>query len=217
MTRSDSTRRRFLQLTGSAAIASLAGCSGVMGGENSESESTETTTNETTTSTEPELTPKDHKSIHIHGFLTFSINGQRRDYDQTRYYEKKTGNKHFHFHERSDKDTLWHVHSKNLSLQYALNSLPDININGKPTVTINGTTYDASDSETSIEVTVGNEVVDPKTYILKERDHVEVLIDTPPENVPTSNGSSNNTSSNGTSTQSGNTVENGTNTTSSGF
>ena len=206
------TRRRFLAVGGAAALFGLAGCTGdakdgqgtgttsdetsTTGAETS-ANTTNATTAERTVESEPtgttdatgtetateSLTPHDTGSVHHHGFLTFEVNGERVDYDETRFFEKNTGNPNFHFHETKN-DNLTHVHAKDLTVHYALNSLPGITVGKRSSVKLAGRTYTTADADTTMSITVNNELVDPRTYVLGEHDHIEVLIETSAEKAP---------------------------------
>lgn len=217
------TRRRYLKLAGTAAAVGLAGCtsssddsdtptdepagndslddsSGLTGTENS---SQDPSNPENGTTAEGEVTPHDQGSVHMHGFLTFHVNGESVDYDASRFYESVTGNKNFHFHDYTDNEKVTHVHAKGVTVHYALNSLPGITIGDPSQIKINGTTYDTSDAETSVEVTVSNEQVDMKKYVLKERDHIEVLITTSGSSGSGTNGTQSNGTDGGDTSTSG--------------
>ena len=198
------TRRRFLAAGGAAALFGLAGCTGdAQDSEDAEttadgtSTANATTTAERTVEGEPtqtmdatetgteteSLTPHDTGSVHYHGFLTFEVNGEGVDYDETRFYQKNTGNPNFHFHETKN-DKLTHVHAKDLTVHYALNSLPGITVGNQSSVEIADRTYTTADADTTMSITVNNTPVDPRTYVLGEHDHIEVLIETSAEKAP---------------------------------
>lgn len=193
------SRRQFLLASSSAAVVTLAGCS-ALGGQNDET-TTSTTTNEesttptttpdeetttTTTSTEETSTsstdesmtsPGDQSGEHWHGTLIFEVDGERVNFEQSKYEEL---DETFHF--ASDGDRYkWHNEQETVTLQYALNTLPDIEYRHEGQthiITFRGTTYRSSDSGTSITTMRGETSIDPWAYTLRDGDEITVRINT---------------------------------------
>jgi hypothetical protein len=198
------SRRQFLLATTSGAIATLAGCS-ALGSQNDdtttptttdEETTTPTTTDEgatattssseTTTSTTEESTasPGDQSGEHWHGTLFFEVNDERVNFEQSKYEEL---DEKFHF--ASDGDRYkWHNELETVTLQYALNTLPDIEYRHEGQshiITFRDTTYRSSDSDTSITTIRGETNIDPWTYTLRDGDVITVRINT---DTTTTNG-----------------------------
>lgn len=119
-------------------------------------------------------TPGEYISIeepHAHGEMTFSVDGEEVDFSRDRY---QTNADHFHF--EGGHGETWHAHSWSVTLEWALSSLDGIHVEND-TVTYNGTTYDASEDGTSIDITVNDESVQPDQYFLTDGDSIEVVIE----------------------------------------
>lgn len=127
-------------------------------------------------------TPTAVNSQHLHGPIDVTIDGQQLDFSRPRF-QRPQEYPAFHF-EGGDGST-WHGHAEGITLQYAMATL-GINVTDS-TVTYDGTTYRGSDPDTSIEVTVDGEAVDPATYTLSgpgdvanaaEGDHIRIVVRT---------------------------------------
>jgi hypothetical protein len=109
---------------------------------------------------------------HPHGRLNMTVDGEPVDFTQEKYV---LSNEQFHFH-GDENATRWHGHSLNLTASYAVSTFPGMNMTSD-SLTYNGTTYRANDPETSFNVTVNGESVDPSTYVLKDGDDIQVTVD----------------------------------------
>lgn len=116
-------------------------------------------------------TPHDQGSVHIHGSMAVTIDGNQIDFSRDKY---QLQDRSFHF-ERGNGER-WHVHAKGVTLQYAMETL-GINVTNN-TVTYDGTTYRESDPGTTITITANGESVSPRTYVLKEGDNIRILVNT---------------------------------------
>lgn len=131
-----------------------------------------------------------HGSTHEHGTLSLEIDGEPIDFSQPEYVEQDG---HFHFHGYGEEDIgdgsyLWHTHSHGVTIEYALETLDiDIADDGSG-LTVGGETYDATEPDTEISVTVDGTPVDPGEYELSgvsvddaadgHGDDVEIVVDT---------------------------------------
>jgi len=104
--------------------------------------------------------PYDYGSVHEHGTLNVTIDGQTVDFSDSQY---QLQNKYFHFEEGNGR--VWHTHAKGVTLKYAMDTL-DIGVTNS-SVTFDGTTYTESDPNTSVTVTVNGESVTPSEYVLE--------------------------------------------------
>lgn len=109
---------------------------------------------------------------HIHGPMTFEVDGEEVDFSEDKY---QSGHKHFHF--EGGHDNPWHAHSYSITLEWAMNSLDGIEVS-ENSVTYDGTTYDGSDSDTTVTIEVNGESVDPSEYFLKDGDQVNIVVET---------------------------------------
>lgn len=110
-------------------------------------------------------------SVHDHGPIEVTIDGQTLDFSQPQYQYENTQNPHFHF-EGGDGDQ-WHVHSQGVTLAYAMQTLGiEVTTN---TVTFDGTTYDDSVDGERVVVEVNGESVTPGDYILQDEDTVRIV------------------------------------------
>ena len=87
--------------------------------------------------------------VHEHGELYVTIDGESVDFDQAQYHEPDR----FHFH-RSDGVT-WHMHPDRLTFEAAMADL-GISVTDS-SVTIEGTLYDDSAENTSVDLTINGE------------------------------------------------------------
>ncbi|UPV76846.1 hypothetical protein M0R89_20475 (plasmid) [Halorussus limi] len=108
---------------------------------------------------------------HIHGPMTFVVDGEKVDFSAERF---QSGHRHFHF--EGGHANPWHAHSWSVTLQYGLNTLSGINVTDD-SVTYNGTTYRRGAANTSVSITVNGEAVDPSEYFLKDGDEVRVVVE----------------------------------------
>lgn len=115
----------------------------------------------------------DHDSLHVHGDIDMTIAGDSVDFTRDRY-QNPSHQAYFHF---EGGEAHWHAHSWSVSLAYAMDTLPGINVTAD-SVTYNGTTYHRSDAGTSITITVNGEPVDPSSYILKDGDRINITVTT---------------------------------------
>mgnify|MGYP000436384598 CR=1 FL=1 len=106
-------------------------------------------------------------SIHEHGTFEMVVDGEAVDFNDPQYIENDP---HFHFHggdqvENSDR-YVSHVHANGVTIQYALRTL-GMSVNEAGTeLSYDGTTYDASNEGTTINITVDGDPVDPGDYEL---------------------------------------------------
>lgn len=102
-------------------------------------------------------------SVHEHGTMTVVIDGERIDFSKPRY---QVGNTHVDaFHFENGNGRVWHVHAKNVTLQWALDTL-GIHVT-ENAVRFDGRTYRESDPNTTVTITVNGEPVDPSEYVLQ--------------------------------------------------
>lgn len=113
--------------------------------------------------------PTDLWSVHYHGTIEMQVLGDTVDFSQPEYQLQADA-----FHFENDEGVRWHVHAKDVTLAWALDSL-DIGVT-EDTVTFQGTTYEDSDPAYNVSVTVNGQPVDPETYVLQEGDEVRVIV-----------------------------------------
>jgi hypothetical protein len=127
-------------------------------------------------------TPSGVGTVHEHGTINVTIDGEETDFSQPRY-QKPRDQPAFHF-ERGNGD-IWHKHGRGVTLQFAMASL-GFEVN-ETTVVFDGTAYRDSDPGTSVTVMVNGESVDPAQYVLQgaadasqadEGDHVRIVVET---------------------------------------
>lgn len=112
------------------------------------------------------------EQLHVHGPATFVVNGEEVDFSREKY--QSGHDRHFHF-EGGHADP-WHAHSWSVSLKYAFDTLPGIEI-AEGTVTYNGTTYRESNPGTNVSIRVDGDPVDPSEYLLKDGDDVRIVVE----------------------------------------
>jgi sulfur carrier protein ThiS len=106
-------------------------------------------------------------SIHIHGSMVMTVDGERIDFSKEKY---QVQDRYFHF--EGGNGDRWHVHGKGVTLQYGMQTL-GINVTNN-SVTFNGTTYRDGNPNTSVTVAVNGEPVNPATYVLKDGDSIRI-------------------------------------------
>lgn len=117
-------------------------------------------------------------SAHEHGTIEMVVLGERVDFSQPEY---QTVVDRFHF--EGGNGRIWHVHAEGVTLKWAMDTLPGIEITAD-SVTFQGTTYRDSDPNTEVIVEVNGEPVDPASYELQgtsvgqveNGDHVRIVV-----------------------------------------
>lgn len=117
------------------------------------------------------ITPNDVWSVHYHGTMNVTIDGRTLDFSRDTYQLRTDA-----FHYEQNDGSQWHVHAKNVSLEFALKSL-DVDPTAD-SITFEGTTYRDDDPGTNVSITVNGEPVDPRTYVLQPDDRVTVVVTT---------------------------------------
>lgn len=121
-------------------------------------------------------------TAHEHGTIIVTVDGQTVDFSRDRYQVSQTGNSRFHFEGGS---AVWHKHATGVTLEYAL-GVHGIEVS-EDSVTVDGTTYRASDPGTEVVVEVNGESVDPSEYVVRgassasaaeQGDHIRVVVRT---------------------------------------
>lgn len=108
---------------------------------------------------------------HQHGTIEVRVDGDPLDLTLDKYQHE-----HRHFHLEGGNGDTWHAHTWQATLGWALSTL-DIEVSSD-SVTIDGTTYDASDSNTTVQVTVnGEQLEDPRDYRLKDGDQIAIVVE----------------------------------------
>lgn len=115
------------------------------------------------------VTPTDLWSVHTHGTITVEVLGDTVDFSQSQYQLQADP---FHFENRNGD--RWHVHAKDVTLEYAMSTLGfDVNASA---FTYNGETYRNADPNYEVVVEVNGESVNPATYRLEEGDHIRIVV-----------------------------------------
>jgi len=217
----DLSRRRVLLTGGGLAITALAGCTG---GESNEADETEPMdggdeTDETGDSTanetdgEPETDaaqePYDNGDVHKHGQLYLELDGESIALGTEAENWKQNGaDEHFYFSEGDS--TTWHLRSRGVTLEYALNAIPTLEATAD-SLTYDGTTYEDGD-DASVSFRVNDESVDFEQYALEHGDEIRVTVETGGSGATTDDGSTD-----GGNTSDGNTTDGNESQTDSGF
>jgi hypothetical protein len=115
--------------------------------------------------------PTNLQSVHDHGTMNVTIDGQTLDFSQQQY---QLQDDYFHYEGRSGE--RWHVHGQQVTLEYALSTL-GIHVS-ENSVTFDGTTYDGEVEDTTVTFVVDGESVNPRDYVLQDGDHVSVIVTT---------------------------------------
>jgi hypothetical protein len=120
-------------------------------------------------------------STHEHGTIEMQVLGEEVDFSQDRYQQPREVPR---FHFEAGNGDVWHKHATGVTLQWAMGTLPGIEVTAE-SVTYQGTTYEDSDPEYDVTVAVNGEPVDPSTYVLQGSsetpptdgsDHVRIVV-----------------------------------------
>jgi hypothetical protein len=95
----------------------------------------------------------------FHGRINVTINGTELDFSRNQFQRQDPA-----FHFEGGRGDIWHGHADGLTLEYAMATL-GIEVS-EDSVTYDGTTYNDSDSGTTVEVLVDGEPVDPTEHTL---------------------------------------------------
>jgi len=128
-----------------------------------------------------EQTPTNVGSVHEHGTINVTIDGQELDFSK-REFQKAGEYEAFHF--ENGNGEVWHKHAEGVTIEWAMASI-GIGLN-ETSVHYDGLTYHDSDPGTNVTIEVNNESVDPLTYELqgvksdsgKGGDHIKIVVTT---------------------------------------
>jgi hypothetical protein len=123
-----------------------------------------------TGSVDAAVQPTDLRTVHYHGTIDVVVAGDRVDFSRDRYQLQSEA-----FHFEGGGGTRWHVHARQVTLEYAMATL-DIDVT-TDTVTYDGTTYRDADPGTDVMVSVNGESVQPSEYVLQEGDRITVRVE----------------------------------------
>lgn len=114
--------------------------------------------------------PTGHGTVHYHGPITATVDGEQIDFSKRKYQLQSDG-----FHFENNNGDKWHIHAQDVTLKYALGTVGfNVSENGDR-VRFNGKTYEES-SET-VEILVNGEEVNPSEYILQKNDKITIKLD----------------------------------------
>ncbi len=115
------------------------------------------------------------------GEITVIIDGEELDLSSNRFQAEHADDYalEFHLHEFDD---YWYMEGdERVTVSEGLDKLPSFSFkidDGESVLTIDEQTYDARAGETTIEVRVNNETVEPAAYTLDDGDEIEVIVST---------------------------------------
>lgn len=117
------------------------------------------------------IQPTDVGSVHYHGGIEMTVDGEAVDFSRDRYQFQADP-----FHFENGDGSQWHVHARDVTLEYAMGTL-GIDVTSD-SVTFEGTTYRDSDEGTNVTVAVNGEQVTPSEYVLREGDQIRIVVET---------------------------------------
>lgn len=104
--------------------------------------------------------PDSAGTAHEHGLINVTIEGETVDFSQSEYQRQADP-----FHFEGGDGRVWHKHATGVTLEYAMATLGfDVSADS---VTVDGTTYRESDENTTVNVTVNGDPVEPDRYELQ--------------------------------------------------
>lgn len=114
--------------------------------------------------------PHAYGTVHYHGGIQVVIDGTELDFSRPKFQLQSD-----HFHFEGGNGDRWHVHSKGVTLGYAMNTL-GIDVTAD-SLTYRGTTYQDGEEGTTVRVRVNGESVDPRTYVLQPDDRIRIVVE----------------------------------------
>jgi len=120
-----------------------------------------------TSGVDARVTPDNLHSVHYHGDIEVRVEGSAIDFSESQYQRQANA-----FHFEGGTGDVWHVHARNVTLEYAMATL-GIDVTAS-SVTVDGTTYRDSDPAFSVAVTVNGDPVRPERYVLQRNDRVRI-------------------------------------------
>lgn len=122
--------------------------------------------------------------IHEHGTIEMTIDGEQVDFDQSRYHSPQDStHQDFHFH--AGQGNTWHMHPNPPERYTVAEAMAILGIEvTEDSVTYQGETYTEEDPNTTVEIRVDGEPVDPESHELQgtdapaNGDQVEIVVET---------------------------------------
>ena len=125
------------------------------------------------------LSGEDDGDFHETGTMEVVVDGQDIDLSADRFQaEHAEEDVRFHFHEG---DEQWHMEEERVTFARAVDLLPHFAYDrrdGAHVVTIDDTTYDASDPLTEVAFRVDGDPVDPATHEVRDGQHLVLEVTT---------------------------------------
>lgn len=145
-------------------VATVIGYTAFVGGDDGEFQSTG--------GGQPGLrTPSALGSVHVHGTIEMTIDGEAIDFSRDRYQLRADA-----FHFEGHEGDRWHVHARHVTLAWAMGTL-GIEVT-ESSVAFDGRTYRDGTAGVSVIVEVDGEPVSPRSYVLREGDHIRITVET---------------------------------------
>lgn len=131
-----------------------------------------------------ETTPSGFNALHEHGLIDVTIDGEEFDFATDSDLIEADP---FWFHVHGGNN-VWHTHGEDITLEYALATFGIEVDEGGSVVEYNGVRYDDADPDTTVEITVNGEAVDPMEYVPRgvqgatqaaatDGDHIRVVVE----------------------------------------
>ncbi|WP_435319570.1 hypothetical protein [Haloarchaeobius sp. TZWSO28] len=110
-------------------------------------------------------------TVHQHGGMTVTIDGQSLDFSQSQYQLQDD-----YFHYENGGGSQWHVHGQGVTLEYALESL---GMGVTENALAFGDDVYRSGQGSTVVYEVNGQAVNPESYVLKNGDDVRVVAENP--------------------------------------
>lgn len=121
--------------------------------------------------------PGQKGSAHDHGTISFTIEGEELNLDDTDFtYQDSL----FHMHDEQQNPNLFHLHATGVTVEHGVHTL-GMEIDRHTFTTLDGTTYDDRNENERVDVLVNGDTVNPVEYRIQQDDNVEIIVESTEE------------------------------------
>lgn len=124
-----------------------------------------------------ETEPHDVGGVHYHGKMSVVVDGEEHDLARMEYFLVDEA-WHLEDAPSEGENITWHNHAREVTLQYALNTLPGFCAPNASAVQVADAWYHDDDPGTTVRYLVNGEEVDPRAYTFEIEDDIRVVVET---------------------------------------